>query len=123
MFFGTGSSRNKLWLLSATALLLLGLTPAASAQVVITGVFDGPLTGGIPKAVEVYVVSDVADLSIYGIGSANNGGGSNGEEFTFPAGGATAGRDPKLPGSAIGPLLFSGGGSNCCSIAVCRTGY
>ena len=91
MFFGTGSSRTKFCFLSAFAVLLLGLTPAASAQLVITGVIDGPLSGGTPKAVEVYVVSDVADLSIYGIGGANNGGGSDGQEFTFPAGGATAG--------------------------------
>ena len=91
MFFGTGSSRTKFCFLSAFAVLLLGLTPAASAQLVITGVFDGPLTGGTPKAIEVYVVSDVADLSIYGVGAANNGGGTDGQEFTFPAGGATAG--------------------------------
>ena len=91
MFFDFVSSRNKSRLLPAIALLLLGLTRAASAELVITGVFDGPLTGGIPKAVEVYVVSNVADLSIYGIGAANNGGGTDGEEFTFPAGGATAG--------------------------------
>ena len=91
MFFDFVSSRIKFRILSAVALLLLGLTRAASAELVITGVFDGPLTGGTPKAVEVYVVSDVADLSIYGIGGANNGDGSDGQEFTFPAGGATAG--------------------------------
>lgn len=51
----------------------------------ITGVIDGPLTGGMPKAVQLYALADVPDLSIYGIGSANNGGGSDGKEFTFPA--------------------------------------
>lgn len=30
-------------------------------------------------------------MSIYGVGSANNGNGSDGQEFTFPAGSATAG--------------------------------
>ena len=57
----------------------------------LTGVFDGPLTGGTPKGVEIFVLQDVADLSKYGVGSANNGGGTDGQEFTFPAVAATAG--------------------------------
>ena len=60
-------------------------------NLVITGLYDGPLTGGTPKGIELYVLSDIADLSIYGLGSANNGGGTDGEEFTFPADAATAG--------------------------------
>jgi hypothetical protein len=60
-------------------------------NLVITGLYDGPLTGGVPKGVELYVLSDISDLSIYGLGSANNGGGTDGEEFTFPVGTATAG--------------------------------
>ena len=60
-------------------------------SLIITTVFDGPLTGGIPKGVEVFVTADIADLSVYGLGSANNGGGTDGQEFTFPAGAATAG--------------------------------
>lgn len=91
MFFDFVSSRTRFRFISAIAVLLLGLTRAASAELVITGVFDGPLSGGVPKAVEVYVVSTVADLSIYGIGAANNGGGTDGQEFTFPAEGASAG--------------------------------
>ena len=65
---------------------------AIATDLLITGVFDGPLTGGIPKAVELYVVNDIPDLSIYGVGAANNGGGTDGEEFTFPADAATAGQ-------------------------------
>ncbi|MDX5586420.1 MAG: T9SS type A sorting domain-containing protein [Aureibaculum sp.] len=73
-------------------LLLCFLTSISFGQnLIITGVIDGPLTGGIPKAVELYVANDIADLSIYGLGSANNGGGSDGQEFTFPADAATAG--------------------------------
>lgn len=60
-------------------------------DLIISGVYDGPLTGGVPKGVELFVVNNIADLSIYGIGSANNGGGTDGEEFTFPADAATAG--------------------------------
>ena len=54
-------------------------------DLIITGVFDGPNTGGTPKGVELYALNDIADLSAYGLGSANNGDGSDGEEFTFPA--------------------------------------
>lgn len=79
---------------TSLSLLTAGILSAFSANasdLVISGVIDGPLTGGVPKAVELYVVNDIADLSIYGLGSANNGGGSDGEEFTFPAQSASAG--------------------------------
>ncbi len=65
-------------------LLVLGVM-GAQAELRITGVIDGPLTGGLPKGLELFADTAIADLSIYGIGSANNGGGSDGEEFTFPA--------------------------------------
>jgi hypothetical protein len=52
---------------------------------VLSAVYDGGITGGLPKGVEVYAYNYIADLSQYGIGSANNGGGSDGEEFTFPS--------------------------------------
>ncbi len=77
-----------------TILRLAAATPligAASADLIITGVIDGPLTGGVPKAVELYATDDIADLSLYGIGSANNGGGTDGEEFTL-SGSATEGQ-------------------------------
>jgi len=65
---------------------LLSLSISSNAQdLIITAVYDGPLSGGVPKGVELYVLNDIADMSIYGLGSANNGGGSDGEEFTFPA--------------------------------------
>ena len=61
--------------------------PALYANdLIITGVADATLTGGTPKVVEIYAVNDVADLSVCGIGSAQNGGGTDGQEFTFPAG-------------------------------------
>ena len=47
-------------------------------NLVITAVFDGPLPGGTPKGVELYVINDINDLSAYGIGAANNGGGTDG---------------------------------------------
>ena len=57
----------------------------------IAGSIDGPLSGGTPKAIQFCATDDIADLSIYGFGSANNGGGSDGEEFTFPAETVSAG--------------------------------
>jgi hypothetical protein len=67
-----------LLLLSAVCLVQFSF-----GQLIISGVVDGPLTGGVPKAVELYATEDIADLSIYGFGSANNGGGSDGDEFTL----------------------------------------
>ena len=58
---------------------------------IITGVFDAA-SGSSPKGVELYVVQNIPDLSLFGIGSANNGGGTDGQEFTFPSGSATQGQ-------------------------------
>ncbi|MDP6583336.1 MAG: hypothetical protein QF535_01685, partial [Anaerolineales bacterium] len=76
---------------AVTATVVLATVSVAHGDLVITAVYDGPLSGGTPKGVELYVINDIPDLSIYGIGSANNGGGSDGEEFTLPAEAATAG--------------------------------
>ncbi len=74
-----------------TGFFLALLTPFMVAQdLVIAGVFDGDLSGGLPKGVELYAIADIPDLSIYGIGSANNGNGTNGIEFNF-SGSAAAG--------------------------------
>ena len=89
--------------------LLVAAAPASFAQdVVITGVIDGPLSGGVPKAIELCVLNDVADLSAYGVGSANNGGGTDGEEFTFPAGAASAGTFLYVASEASGFEAFFG---------------
>ncbi len=72
-------------------LFAIGLTFNLTAQdLMITGVFDGP-TSGNPKVIELYVINDIADLSAYGFGSATNGGGTDGEEYTFPADSYAAG--------------------------------
>jgi hypothetical protein len=70
-----------------TLLMTLCLTATSFGQdLVITGIFDGPLPGGLPKVLELYVVNDIADLSIYGIERAGNGGASSGSQsYTFPA--------------------------------------
>ena len=92
------------------SLLPLTATPAGATtgDLVITGVVDGPLVGGLPKAIELYVANDIPDLSIYGVGSASNGGGTNGQEFTFPAVAATAGDFLYLASEAPGFTSFFG---------------
>ncbi|HUF63879.1 MAG TPA: lamin tail domain-containing protein [Verrucomicrobiales bacterium] len=69
-----------------------GAETEAQGALVLTGVVDGGLPGGLPKGVEVFAIADVADLSRYGLGIANNGDGSDGLEFVFPAGPVEAGR-------------------------------
>ncbi|MDH3253495.1 MAG: lamin tail domain-containing protein, partial [Acidobacteriota bacterium] len=90
------------------AAILIAAGPLAASDLVITGVIDGPLTGGLPKAVEFCATSDIPDLSVYGFGSANNGGGSDGEEFTFPATPVSAGTFLYVASEASGFASFFG---------------
>jgi hypothetical protein len=86
--------------------VVLMASPAA-AQLIITGVFDGPLSGGIPKFIEFYACDDIADLSVYGFGSANNGLGTNGVEFPFPADVVAAGTTFYVASEAVSfPTYF-----------------
>jgi hypothetical protein len=71
-------------------LAVISLAHTASAALVITGVFDGPLDGGEPKVVELFASADIPDLSLYAAGSANNGGGTDGVELIL-SGSASAG--------------------------------
>ena len=111
--------RNNILILTAIIALV---NSAAASDLVVTGVIDGPLSGGLPKAIEICVLNDVADLSNYGIGSANNGGGSDGEEFTFPAVAATAGDFIYVASEATGFTSFLGFGPNYTSSAASING-
>ncbi|WP_370090503.1 lamin tail domain-containing protein [Ekhidna sp.] len=73
-----------------TTVFVLFSIESFGQDLIITGVIDGPLTGGTPKAVELYATADIADLSLYAVGSANNGGGTDGPEFSL-SGSATSG--------------------------------
>ncbi len=95
--------KNTALILAAGSLLAL----SANAQLVLTGVIDGPLSGGVPKAIELYATEDIADLSIFGIGSANNGGGTDGEELTL-SGSATAGQFIYVSSESTGFTTFFG---------------
>ncbi len=93
--------------LAAIACCLVS-SAAWSQDLVITGVVDGPLSGGVPKAVEIYVINNVADMSVCGLGGANNGGGSDGEEFTFPAVAGVAGSYIYVASESVGFNDFFG---------------
>ena len=41
-------------------------------NLLITAVFDGPLPGGLPKGIELYVINDINDLSEYGVATGSN---------------------------------------------------
>lgn len=79
-----------------------------SSDLKITGIADADLPGGLPKAMELYVINDISDLSIYGFGSANNGGGTDEVEFTFPAESASAGTFIYIASETVQFNLFFG---------------
>lgn len=88
------------------------------SNLIITGIIDGPLSGGLPKAVELYVVDDIPDLTQYALGSADNGGGSNGEEFTFPSIAVLAGTYIYVASESTGFTTFFGFAPTFTSAAV-----
>jgi len=61
--------------------------PINSVDLELRGIIDFTvLSGGSDgKAIHFVATADIPDLSVYGIGVANNGGGTDGEEYTFPA--------------------------------------
>ncbi|GIV30756.1 MAG: hypothetical protein KatS3mg029_0107 [Saprospiraceae bacterium] len=58
-------------------------TPSSGA-LLISGIFDTQPSGAGVKGWELKAIKDIPDLSIYGVGSANNGGGSDGIEAVLP---------------------------------------
>ncbi len=103
----------------ATVVFSTGLLagPAMAQGLLISGAFDGPLSGGLPKGLEVYVIETTADLSNCGLGSATNGGGTDGQEFTFPAVGAAAGSYIYISFETTGFTTFFGFGPDYTSSA------
>ena len=84
------------------------LTGTASAQLMLTGIFDGPLSRGTPKGIELHVTEDIDDLAIFSIGSANNGEGSDGAEYTLPSGTADEGQFLYIASEEVGFEEFFG---------------
>ena len=60
---------------------------AQTSSLVIGGVLDltVPEAGSAGKALQLVAIDDIADLSVYAIGVANNGGGTDGVEANLPA--------------------------------------
>lgn len=55
----------------------------SNSPLIITSIFDGPLSGGVPKGIEVFVAEDIADLSACSIRGTNNGGTPSGTGFAI----------------------------------------
>ena len=72
----------------------VGCSTAEEGMMELQGIIDFtvPSGGSDGKAIHIFVPNDIDDLTYYGIGVANNGGGTDGQEYTFPEGSATAGQ-------------------------------
>jgi len=70
---------------------ILDNNPALTENLIITGVFDAQPGFAGTKGAEFFALNDIPDLSIYGVGVVNNGNGSDGIEYTFPAQSLAAG--------------------------------
>ena len=55
--------------------------------------FTVPSGGSDGKAIHLVATADIADLSVFGLGVANNGGGTDGMEYTLDAVSASSGDD------------------------------
>ncbi len=65
--------------------ILLFLGASLQAQLICTAIYDAqPGASGV-KGYEFYALSDIPDLSVYELGVANNGGGTDSIEYSFPA--------------------------------------
>ena len=59
--------------------------PVGTVDLALQGILDLSLPSTDGKAFHVVANADIPDLSVYGIGVANNGGGTDGQEYTFDA--------------------------------------
>jgi plastocyanin len=61
--------------------------PSTDTSLVLKGIidFDLPSGGSTGKALHIYANNSISDLSDFGVGVANNGGGSDGMEYIFPS--------------------------------------
>lgn len=97
----------------ALSLLIMGSSSVwAQSDLIITGVMDGPLSGGYPKIVELYVINDVADASAYNLNRYSNGGTSASSFFTFPAIALTAGSFYTVTQDDASHVSFFGGSAD-----------
>ena len=74
-----------LYLLLSFSLINLNISSQNNLELVGVLDLDVPSGGSTGKAIHVKANQNISDLSIYGIGIANNGGGTDGQEYTFPS--------------------------------------
>ena len=86
-------------------------------RLLLTGVVDGPLAGGTPKSLELFAVTDITDLSDWGLGVASNGGGSPGVEAAL-SGSVGAGSYLYVASEAAGFTTFFGFAPDFTSAAI-----
>ena len=81
------------WRSSFLAIAYLFSLGTNAQDLILQGItdFDVPSAGNDGKAIHVLAINDIENLSIYGLGVANNGGGTDGQEYTFPAVSVSAG--------------------------------
>jgi len=84
---------NSIWRSCFFAMTLLFSSTINSQDLSLQGIIDFtvPSGGNDGKALHVIANADIANLSLYGVGVANNGGGTDGQEYTFPAVSVSAG--------------------------------
>ncbi len=70
---------------SSYKLTIIDNDAAIRSDLILTGVYDAQtLTTYSAKGIEIYAKVDIPDLSKYGVGFADNGNGSQGQEYQFP---------------------------------------
>ncbi len=81
------------WRSSFLAIAYLFSLSINAQDLILQGIidFDIPSAGNDGKAIHVLALNNIDDLSLYGIGVANNGDGTDGQEYTFPPVSASAG--------------------------------
>ena len=65
--------------------------PQVPDSLIFKGIMSFDLPSSAGKAIHFEALYYISDLSQYGLGTANNGGGSDGQEFSFPSISANAG--------------------------------
>ena len=75
------------FILFSTIFIESTLSINSQPSLTLTGIMDfsTPAGGLSGKAIQLTANQNISDLSVYGMGSANNGGGTDGQEYTFPS--------------------------------------
>ncbi|NNC95865.1 MAG: T9SS type A sorting domain-containing protein [Chitinophagales bacterium] len=85
MFSLSGPSNNALITTDSIVISIIDNDGPVDKNIILTGVWEAAMGfGGGTNGVELYTRAAINDLSEYGLGSATNGGGSDGIEYTFP---------------------------------------